>query len=32
MTATLIAVGLFLAPPIGWLLGAWLADLTNETS
>ena len=32
MTATLIAVGLFLAPPTGWLLGAWLADLTYETS
>jgi hypothetical protein len=30
MTLTLIVVvvGLVLAPPTGWLLGAWLADLT----
>ena len=28
MTWTLIVVGLVLAPPTGWLLGAWLADLT----
>ena len=30
MTLTLV-VGLVLAPPTGWLLGAWLADLTYET-
>jgi hypothetical protein len=29
MTLTLVVVvGLVLAPPTGWLLGAWLADLT----
>ena len=28
MTTILIVVGLVLAPPTGWLLGAWLADLT----
>jgi len=27
MTLTLIVLGLVLAPPTGWLLGAWLADL-----
>jgi hypothetical protein len=27
MTLTLVVVGLVLAPPTGWLLGAWLADL-----
>ena len=32
MTITLIVGGLVLAPPTGWLLGAWLADLTYETS
>ena len=31
MTLTLVVVGLVLAPPTGWLLGAWLADLTYET-
>jgi len=31
MTLTLLVVGLVLAPPTGWLLGAWLADLTYET-
>jgi hypothetical protein len=31
MTLTLIFLGLVLAPPTGWLLGAWLADLTYET-
>jgi hypothetical protein len=31
MTLTLIVLGLVLAPPTGWLLGAWLADLTYET-
>jgi len=25
MTLTLVVVGLALAPPLGWLLGAWLA-------
>jgi hypothetical protein len=25
MTLTLVVVGLVLAPPTGWLLGAWLA-------
>jgi hypothetical protein len=25
MTLTLVVVGLVLAPPLGWLLGAWLA-------
>ena len=29
MTLTLVIVGLVLAPPTGWLLGAWLADLTQ---
>ena len=29
MTLTLVVVGLVLAPPTGWLLGAWLADLTQ---
>jgi hypothetical protein len=28
MTLTLVALGLILAAPTGWLLGAWLADLT----
>ena len=28
MTLTLVVVGLVLAPPTGWLLAAWLADLT----
>jgi len=28
MTLTLVVVGLVLAPPTGWLLGAWVADLT----
>jgi hypothetical protein len=28
MTLTLVVGGLVLAPPTGWLLGAWLADLT----
>ena len=28
MTLTLVVVGLVLAPPTGWLLGGWLADLT----
>jgi len=28
MTLTLVVVGLVLAPPTGWWLGAWLADLT----
>jgi len=27
MTLTLVVVGLVLAPPTGWWLGAWLADL-----
>jgi hypothetical protein len=27
-TLTLVVVGLVLAPPTGWLLAAWLADLT----
>ena len=31
MTLTLVVVGLVLAPPTGWLLGAWLADLTVHT-
>ena len=31
MTLTLVIVGLVLAPPTGWLLGAWLADLTYKT-
>ena len=31
MTLTLVVVGLVLAPPIGWLLAAWLADLTYKT-
>jgi len=30
MTLTLLVVGLVLAPPTGWLLGAWLADLTRD--
>jgi hypothetical protein len=30
MTMTLVVVGLVLAPT-GWLLGAWLADLTYTT-
>ncbi len=29
VTLTLVVVGLVLAPPTGWLLGAWLADLTR---
>jgi hypothetical protein len=29
MTLTIVVVGLVLAPPTGWLLGAWLADLTQ---
>jgi len=28
MTLTLVVGGLVLAPPTGWWLGAWLADLT----
>ena len=28
MTLTLVVGGLVLAPPTGWLLAAWLADLT----
>jgi hypothetical protein len=28
----LVVVGLVLAPLTGWLLGAWLAELTYETS
>lgn len=28
MTMILVTLGLILAPPAGWLLGAWLADLT----
>jgi len=28
MTLTLVVVGLVLAPPTGWLLAAWFADLT----
>ena len=31
MTMILVALGVVLAPLTGWLLGAWLADLTyNE--
>ena len=29
MTLTLVVVGLVLAPPTGWLLGAWLARLSE---
>jgi uncharacterized protein YneF (UPF0154 family) len=32
MTVILVVVGLVLAPLTGWLLGAWLAELTYETS
>ena len=31
MTLTLVVVGLVLAPPTGWLLGGWLADLTARS-
>ena len=31
MTLTLVVVGLVLAPPTGWLLAAWLADLTYKS-
>jgi hypothetical protein len=29
MTSTLVVVGLVLAPPLGWLLGAWLAGRSD---